>query len=107
MKNLVYLRNVATLHLHKDRCIDCGMCLTVCPHAVFAMSGGRMVVAELDACMECGACARNCPTNAVTVQPGVGCAMAVINSAIGRKGACCCTLEPADSAGEGHKTGCC
>jgi len=32
--------------------------------------------------MECGACATNCPTEAITVQSGVGCAAALINTAL-------------------------
>jgi hypothetical protein len=49
--------------------------------------------------MECGACARNCPTEAVTVQAGVGCAAAVINTALGRSSSsCCCVIEPKDTS---------
>jgi ferredoxin len=48
--------------------------------------------------MECGACAQNCPVEAVSVQSGVGCATAVINSLLGRKSdSCCCTIDPKES----------
>lgn len=90
MGKLLYLKNVVTLELDREKCIGCGMCVTVCPHAVLAMNDGHAQIEKRDACMECGACAQNCPTDAVTVQAGVGCATAVINSALGRKGACCC-----------------
>jgi ferredoxin len=90
MGNLVYLKNVVTLELDQEKCVGCGMCLVVCPHAVLAMNDGHAQIEEKDACMECGACAQNCPTEAISVQAGVGCAAAVINSALGRQGSCCC-----------------
>lgn len=92
---LRYLRNVTTLSLEAARCVGCGLCLMVCPQAVLALEGGKAAIADRDACMECGACANNCPAGAISVQAGVGCAQAVINSALGRtSGACCCSLEP-------------
>ena len=89
MGELVYLKNVVTLELDEGKCVGCGMCLVVCPHAVMGMNEGHARIERRDACMECGACARNCPTEAITVQAGVGCAAAVINSALGRQGSCC------------------
>ena len=87
---LRYLKNVATLELDRETCIGCSMCVTVCPHAVFALDNGKAHILDRDACMECGACARNCPVNAIQVETGVGCATAVINSIIGKTGECCC-----------------
>ena len=73
-----YIRNVATLQYDAERCIGCGRCVEVCPHAVFAMDGKRARIVHRDACMECGACAKNCPAMAVLVDAGVGCAAAVL-----------------------------
>lgn len=113
-----YLPDVTTLALFQERCTGCGMCAVVCPHAVMALDNGRARVADRDACMECGACARNCPEGALTVQAGVGCAQAVISSAIGRSGPACCEIQPragsvpegrADGSGPGSRagSGCC
>ena len=88
-----YLAGVSTLELSPGICTGCGLCATVCPHGVMVMDNGRARILDRDACMECGACARNCPPGAVTVQAGVGCAQAVINSALGRTGSSCCSLE--------------
>ena len=78
MIGLNYLKNVATLKLDRGKCSGCGMCVDVCPHAVFRMNGKKAHVADRDACMECGACAVNCPAGAITVRAGVGCAAAII-----------------------------
>lgn len=88
MRRFIYLRNVATLALEEEKCNGCGMCLDVCPHAVFGTRERIVYIADRDACMECGACAVNCPTGALTVQAGVGCAYALVNEALG-KGAVC------------------
>ena len=94
-----------TLRYNASRCINCGMCYTVCPHGVFAapmvsgsLSGGlrlgtglavrrpaaRLVATER--CMECGACQRNCPVGAIAVDSGVGCATGIINGILLRWG---------------------
>ncbi|UCF91466.1 MAG: 4Fe-4S binding protein [Desulfobacterales bacterium] len=97
MGRMIYLKDVVTLALDPEKCVGCGLCLVVCPHAVLGMNAKRARIEDRDACMECGACAQNCPTGAVTVQAGVGCAAAVINAALGRKGdSCCCVIEPTD-----------
>jgi len=94
MNRMTYLRNVSTLALDAERCTGCGRCLAVCPQEVLSGENGVVRIRDRDRCMECGACARNCPAGAVTVQTGVGCAAAVINTALGRTGnGCCCVLE--------------
>lgn len=104
---MIYLKDVVTLQLNKEKCTGCGMCMVVCPHAVFAMNNGRIQIENKDACMECGACAKNCSTEALTVQAGVGCAAAVINSALGREGACCCVIETRTESSKDQSNGCC
>ena len=115
MGKLIYLSDVVTLNLDQEKCVGCGICLVVCPHEVFSMNNGNAVIQDRDSCMECGACSLNCPSEAVTVKAGVGCAAAVINSALGRDASsCCCTIEPDSNAEIGpvkpdlsKKAGCC
>jgi NAD-dependent dihydropyrimidine dehydrogenase PreA subunit len=115
VQHFLYLSNVVTLELDAEKCIGCGMCVLVCPHDVFSLNHGRAGLSCRDACMECGACAKNCPTEAVTVETGVGCAAAVINSLLGRESSsCCCVIEPgknkdkpAASADVKKKANCC
>jgi len=73
-----YLNDVATLAISPDKCLGCGKCAEVCPHGVFVLENGKAAIIDKNSCMECGACARNCPVDAISVNPGVGCAYAVI-----------------------------
>jgi Fe-S-cluster-containing hydrogenase component 2 len=43
------------------------------------MENGKAAIVDKDRCMECGACALNCPFTAISVEVGVGCAIAIIN----------------------------
>jgi len=78
-----YLIN--TLRYYEEKCVNCGLCSIVCPHAVFIPGDKKAVLAKPQECMECGACQLNCPSDAITVDSGVGCATAMIMSAIRRK----------------------
>jgi ferredoxin len=86
---LRYLENVVTLAYDPGKCTGCGMCVAVCPHAVFVMEGKKAAITDKDLCMECGACLRNCPFEAISVRPGVGCAYALMMSQLkGREISC-------------------
>ncbi len=85
-----YLKNVATLKLDREKCIGCGVCLSVCPHGVFTVDNGKAQITDLDGCMECGACAKNCPVDALAVKTGVGCASGIIGGLLNGTGECCC-----------------
>ena len=84
-RTLQYLKGVTTLRFSPELCISCGRCTEVCPHAVFGIQNGIVILKDRDACMECGACAKNCPTSAIQVRAGVGCAYAVLVSSWFRK----------------------
>ena len=87
-----YLRNVASLQLHSEKCTGCGTCLEVCPHGVFELREKKAFILDRDSCMECSACAMNCPFGALAVDRGVGCAAALINSMItGGEPSCGCS----------------
>ena len=74
-----YLKNVVSLKLDTEKCTGCGLCVLVCPHAVFEISNKKARITELDNCMECGACAINCQFDAINVKSGVGCAAGILN----------------------------
>ena len=93
MKSIRYLEGVATVELDEERCIGCGMCETVCPHQVFSLVGKKAILVDKDGCMECGACSVNCPVDAISVNPGVGCASLIVSRWLKKKniksGGCC------------------
>lgn len=74
----VYLKNVVSLRLDKEKCVGCKRCTEVCPHEVFEMKDKKAEIINKDLCMECGACMKNCAYNAIFVKPGVGCAYAIM-----------------------------
>lgn len=92
-----------TLRFDAEQCSNCGFCLDVCPHGVFAAGDRAVRLVAPDRCMECGACHKNCPSGAIAVDSGVGCAIALIRAAItGGEPACgpsdgassCCAPKP-------------
>jgi NAD-dependent dihydropyrimidine dehydrogenase PreA subunit len=107
-----------SLRYYPDRCINCGRCLQVCPHAVFAKGDSHVDLAVPTACMECGACAKNCPVQAIEVQSGVGCAWAMIGAALrgknmdtecscgGEEGSCCGGSDEKSSSCGTENEGC-
>jgi NAD-dependent dihydropyrimidine dehydrogenase PreA subunit len=91
MKIFRHLENVATLAYDAEKCVGCGLCVTVCPHRIFSLDSRKAILTDREACMECGACTLNCPTAAVTVTPGVGCASYIIQGWLpGKRGSGCC-----------------
>jgi NAD-dependent dihydropyrimidine dehydrogenase PreA subunit len=84
---------INTLVFRPGRCTNCGMCLKVCPHRVFAPGERRVKMARADLCMECGACQMNCPSGAIAVDSGVGCAAAMIKAALRGKDEVVCGEE--------------
>jgi ferredoxin len=86
---LRYLEKTISLELDREKCVNCGLCIDVCPHAVFAQDGKKVAIADKGACMECGACETNCPAGAIMAGRGVGCAAGLLAKKLGKKGDCC------------------
>ncbi|WP_084211914.1 4Fe-4S dicluster domain-containing protein [Pseudonocardia acaciae] len=56
-----------------SRCIDCDICVAVCPTNVFdAVEGGHPVIARQSDCQTCFMCEAHCPTDALFVAPLAG-----------------------------------
>ena len=91
MTGLTYIQGVTTLALDEALCNGCMMCLKVCPHPVFERRKRAVVIRKPDLCIECGACTLNCPEGALSVNPGVGCAAAILKGWVTRsKPNCSC-----------------
>lgn len=76
---------VNTLVFNPALCTGCGLCVKVCPHAVFAQYGKTVELVRPLNCMECGACQLNCAFGAIQVESGVGCAAAMFRAALTRR----------------------
>lgn len=87
--NMRYVRGGETLRLDPAKCVKCGMCIEVCPQAVFRMEERSVEIADRGACMECGACEQNCPTEALEVRAGVGCATGMLMGRLTGSAKCC------------------
>ena len=96
-----YLKNVSTLKLDALKCINCGMCIEVCPHNVFMTVNNKAFIRDINDCMECGACKTNCPADAITVNAGVGCAGAIYSGILNNAEPSC------GCSGTKTKKGCC
>lgn len=88
---LAYVGNGTTLRIDGEKCVGCGLCREVCPHAVLAIWEGKARVDYRERCMECGACRMNCPRHAIDVVQGVGCVAALVNGLRKNGGHCECS----------------
>jgi len=55
--------------LSRSRCIDCDICLRVCPTNVFDPGEGAPVIARQSDCQTCFQCEAYCPVAAIYVAP--------------------------------------
>ncbi len=51
----------------EDRCVHCGLCISICPVEVFRFDENWKVVAETDKCIHCGVCTKICPCKALSL----------------------------------------
>ena len=103
---LKYLNNVTSLKLDPALCTGCRRCVEVCPRMVLTMQDHAAVIVDRDRCIECGACARNCEYGALSVNEGVGCATAIINSML-TGGEPTCGCSETDSESTTSSSNCC
>ncbi len=53
------------IELLREKCIDCGHCITVCPVEAISAKKDLTVVIDPQKCINCGACVDCCPTRAI------------------------------------------
>ena len=52
----------------RERCIDCGHCITICPVAAIIAERDLTINIDSKKCINCGACIDCCPTRAIEMQ---------------------------------------
>lgn len=53
--------------IHKDRCINCGICLSYCPVCSIIKDESQQVTISYTYCKGCGICAHECPKGAISM----------------------------------------
>ncbi len=63
------------LSFRQERCKGCGLCITVCPKHILALSGSANVkgyrpaaCTDESACIGCASCAKICPDSIITIK---------------------------------------
>ncbi len=56
--------------MDKTKCINCGICLTICPVGSVYGEGDQYLI-SYDYCKGCGVCAVECPKKAIDMVPEV------------------------------------
>ena len=54
--------------INKDKCVNCGTCVEVCPMGVFEMQDGEVKVVKPEECIGCRACEAQCPQSAIEIE---------------------------------------
>ncbi|MBN1961774.1 MAG: 4Fe-4S binding protein [Deltaproteobacteria bacterium] len=56
-----------TAVLDQKRCMNCGLCLDICPEQAISMSSNYTVVIDSRKCTGCGSCIDKCPNKAISL----------------------------------------
>ncbi len=67
---------MAKIRVYANKCIGCGVCVTVCPQGVYELreveedgsTKMKSVPVNEDACIKCYACVSNCPMGAIVIE---------------------------------------
>jgi NAD-dependent dihydropyrimidine dehydrogenase PreA subunit len=71
----------------EERCIQCDVCVDVCPTRVFdAVAGGPPVIARKGDCQTCFMCEVYCPADALYVAPNAEASVAVNEESLAAAG---------------------
>lgn len=54
--------------LSRERCVDCGACVGVCPPEALYLGDDARLVFEPEKCILCESCVRACPTRAIALE---------------------------------------
>lgn len=68
----IYVLDTASWRVHrpvmdKETCIECGICLTLCPVNAIVGTAEKKYQITYDYCKGCGICANECPRKAIVM----------------------------------------
>jgi Fe-S-cluster-containing hydrogenase component 2 len=55
------------IEILRDKCVDCGHCITLCPVHAINYESDLTVEVEEQKCIQCGRCADACPVTAISI----------------------------------------
>lgn len=86
------------IQIDQEKCVQCGMCLEVCPFGLPVRQNESYVISKIEMCTECSACKKNCPVGAIIMneQKGCGCLWDV-KSRKKTQSSCCSSINDNDS----------
>jgi ferredoxin len=53
--------------VNKDKCLQCGGCVGVCPVGAITLIDGKGIVIDKNKCIGCGKCKLVCPVGAIEI----------------------------------------
>jgi 2-oxoacid:acceptor oxidoreductase delta subunit (pyruvate/2-ketoisovalerate family) len=53
--------------LDQERCMNCGLCIDLCPEEAISMTSKYTVVIDSSKCTGCGSCIDDCPNEAISL----------------------------------------
>lgn len=56
------------LDLDLEKCVECGLCVGICPTEALYLNGGYHIQFEKDKCILCENCIQACPTRAINLK---------------------------------------
>lgn len=57
--------NENILHVNKDWCKGCNICVAFCPKNVLELKDGKINIKDIESCILCGQCELRCPDYAI------------------------------------------
>lgn len=55
------------ISLDESECVDCGLCISICPREVFSFDAGWKLRLDEEKCILCGKCIDACPHRALSL----------------------------------------
>ncbi len=61
------LTTYGVINMQREKCINCGLCIEVCPRGVYVEENGEILLAHGEKCVNCSACVKQCPVKCLEI----------------------------------------